>query len=52
VLEATEAPLAEHALRIRYGLGRRLFGFLVEPLLARRGLVPVYLEIVPARSAR
>jgi uncharacterized protein len=50
VLEVREEPVAEHALRDRYGVGRRIFGLLVEPVLRRRGLASVYLEIVPTGS--
>jgi PPOX class probable F420-dependent enzyme len=51
VLESWEAPLAERTLRGRYGLGRRLFGFLIEPIFRLRGLAPAYLEVVPAAEA-
>jgi PPOX class probable F420-dependent enzyme len=52
VLDPAEAEVAERALRARYGLVRRLFGLLVEPLFALRGLAAVYLEVVPAGVAR
>ena len=47
LLGADEAGVAERALCERYGFGRRIFGWLVEPLLARRGLEPVWLEVTP-----
>jgi PPOX class probable F420-dependent enzyme len=52
VLDATEAAAAERALRTRYGLVRRLFGLVVEPIFALRGLAPAYLEVVPAGADR
>jgi uncharacterized protein len=52
VLAAAETDVAERALRSRYGLVRRLFGLVVEPLFALRGLTSVYLEVVPAGVAR
>jgi PPOX class probable F420-dependent enzyme len=48
LLGPDESDVAERVLRSRYGVGRRLFGALVEPIFARRGLTPVYLEVVPA----
>src|SRR5262245_47534577 len=47
ILDRAEEPAAERALRARYGIGRRLFELLVEPMFRRRGLVPTYVEIVP-----
>jgi hypothetical protein len=44
---AEEEARAERALTGRYGIGRRLFGHLVEPILRRRGLRAVYLEVAP-----
>ena len=43
-----EEARAEGVLRGRYGIGRRLFARLVEPLLHWRGRRSVYLEIAPA----
>jgi PPOX class probable F420-dependent enzyme len=48
LLGPDEEAVAERALRRRYGLGRRIFGFVVEPIFALRGLAPAYLEVVPA----
>jgi PPOX class probable F420-dependent enzyme len=48
LLAPHEVAVAERALRSRYGLGRRLFGLLVEPIFALRGLAPVYVEVTPA----
>lgn len=45
LLEPAETAIAERVLRQRYGIGRRLFALLVEPLLERRGGLPVYLEV-------
>ena len=50
-LPADATDRAEHVLRRRYGLGRRLFVLAVEPVFRLRGLRPVYLEIVPAAAA-
>ena len=47
ILPPEEEALAERVLRRHYGLGRRLFYLLVEPVLRRRGVGQVYLEIVP-----
>jgi PPOX class probable F420-dependent enzyme len=47
ILAPDEEGVAEHILRERYGPVRRLFGLLVEPILRRRGLRAVYLEVVP-----
>jgi PPOX class probable F420-dependent enzyme len=52
VLDAAEATVAEHALRTRYGLVRKLFGLVVEPIFALRGLTSAYLEVVPTGAAR
>ncbi len=46
LLERDAIGTAERALRGRYGLGRRLFGALVEPIFRLRGRLPVYLEVV------
>ena len=48
ILDTSEAPRAERVLRERYGVGRRLFGLLVEPVFRLRGLRSVYLEVVVA----
>jgi uncharacterized protein len=47
ILAGAETGRAERTLRRRYGLGRRLFERLVEPLLRWRGSAPLYLEITP-----
>ena len=52
LLDAVEAARAEAVLRRRYGLGRRLFARLVEPLFRLRGLASVYLEVAPAEVPR
>jgi uncharacterized protein len=52
VLDRDESDVAERVLRARYGIGRRLFALLVEPLFALRGLASVYLEVVPAGAVR
>jgi uncharacterized protein len=48
ILAPGEEHAAERVLRERYGPARRLFGLLVEPIFRRRGLRPVYLEVVPS----
>jgi PPOX class probable F420-dependent enzyme len=45
VLDDREEARAETVLRGRYGVGRRLFVRLVEPIFRRRGLRSVYLEV-------
>jgi PPOX class probable F420-dependent enzyme len=50
ILPAVEAARAEDALRRRYGVGRLLFTLCVEPIFRLRGLAPIYLEVMPARS--
>ena len=47
VLPDVETGHAESTLRRRYGLGRRVFERVVEPILRWRGTAPLYLEIVP-----
>ena len=47
ILGPTEEPVAERALRARYGAVRRLFELVLEPLFRRRGLIPTYVEVVP-----
>ena len=42
---------AEHALRLRYGLGRRLFALVVVPIFHLQVKTPVYLEVAPANGA-
>lgn len=51
ILSAGEEERAEHALRTRYGVVRRLFGVVVEPIFRWRGLAPAYVEVVPAGAA-
>lgn len=51
ILGPDEIDVAERALRARYGLGRRLFGLVVEPIFAARGLRPAYVEVTPAEVA-
>jgi PPOX class probable F420-dependent enzyme len=51
ILDPAEEPAAERALRARYGVGRRLFELVVEPVFRRRGLLPTYVEIVPRGHA-
>ena len=51
ILPPSEVARAERVLRARYGVGRRLFTALVEPIFRWRGLAHVYLEIVPANAA-
>jgi uncharacterized protein len=50
VLGAWEEQVAERALRRRYGLVRRLFVRVVEPIFRLRGWGSVYLEVVPGRD--
>jgi PPOX class probable F420-dependent enzyme len=48
ILPPDAEALAERVLRRHYGLGRRLFYLLIEPVLRLRGIGEAYLEIVPA----
>lgn len=48
LLAAEEEPAAEAVLRRRYGVGRKIFALVVEPLFHLRGQRSVYLEIAPA----
>ncbi len=48
MLSPAEEEEAERVLRRHYGLGRRLFYLLAEPVSRLRGSGQVYLEIVPA----
>jgi len=52
VLGSGEAARAETVLRRRYGLGRRLFSVLVEPIFRLRGTTSVYLEVAAAGAPR
>jgi PPOX class probable F420-dependent enzyme len=50
ILSSAEQKRAEETLRRRYGFGRRLFGWIVEPIFRLRGQREIYLEVVPAQA--
>ncbi len=49
-LSGGDAVSAERVLAARFGLGRRIFQWIVQPIFHRQGKTPVYFEILSARG--